>query len=260
MILIRSILFNLWSFGVSFLLVLPGTIVSVALPHRMLDFASFWARVVLAGLGPICGIRLVVTGREHLPMSGPALIASMHQSAFDTLVWMTLLPRCCYVLKEELLRVPLFGRLIPPSGMIAIDRFGGTHSLRQLMQEGVRAAQEERQIVIFPEGTRAAPGEILPLQPGIAALAASTGLPVIPVITDSGLHWGRRAFRKRPGTIHIAVQPPISPGLRRQELMQRLEAIFYGAGIGTRTSATPGRTQPAGSIVSVDDSVDKPVG
>ena len=91
--------------------------------------------------------------------SGPALIASMHQSAFDTLVWMTLVPRCCYVLKQELLRVPLFGRLIPYSGMIAIDRFGGAQSLRALMQEGARAAREARQMVIFPEGTRAAPGE-----------------------------------------------------------------------------------------------------
>lgn len=226
MTLIRSALFNVWSFGVSFLLLLPATVVSLVAPGRMLGFASFWARVVLAGLGPICGIRVVVTGREHLPARGAALIASMHQSAFDTLVWMTLLPRCCYVLKQELLWVPLFGRLIPPSGMIAIDRFGGMQSLRALMQEGTRAAREQRQIVIFPEGTRAAPGQILPLQPGIAALAASTGLPVIPVVTDSGLHWGRRAFRKRPGTIHIAIQPPIPAGLRRQDLMQRLEAVF----------------------------------
>lgn len=229
MILIRSILFNFWSFGVSFVLLLPATIVSVVLPHRMLGFAAFWARVVLAGLGPICGIRIVITGREHLPANGPALIASMHQSAFDTLIWLTLLPRCCYVLKQELLRVPLFGRLIPPAGMIAIDRFGGQQSLRRLRQEGIRAMREERQIVIFPEGTRVAPGERLPLQPGIAALAVATDLRVIPIVTDSGLHWGRRSFRKRPGTLHIAVQPPLPAGLRRQELMHRLEAIFYGA-------------------------------
>ena len=246
MILIRSALFNIWSFGVSFVLLLPATFVSVAMPHRMLGFASFWARVVLAGLGPICGIRLVVTGRENLPSSGPALIASMHQSAFDTLVWMTLVPRCCYVLKRELLRVPLFGRLIPPAGMIAIDRSGGTHSLRALMHEGVRAAGEDRQIVIFPEGTRAAPGEILPLQPGIAALAASTGLPVIPVVTDSGLSWGRRAVRKQPGIIHIAIQPPIPPGLRRPDLMQRLERIFQGKAPAEGAEPAPGSVEHGG--------------
>ena len=247
MILIRSALFNIWSFGVSFALLLPATFVSLAMPHRMLDFTSFWARLVLAGLGPICGIRLVVTGRENLPVGGPALIASMHQSAFDTLVWMTLVPRCCYVLKLELLRVPLFGRLIPPSGMIAIDRSGGTQSLRALMREGVRAATENRQIVIFPEGTRAAPGKILPLQPGIAALAASTGLPVIPVVTDSGLSWGRRAFRKQPGIIHIAIQPPLPPGLRRPDLMQRLEQIFHGRTPADRTDPVAGFVEQGGA-------------
>jgi 1-acyl-sn-glycerol-3-phosphate acyltransferase len=229
MILLRSLLFNTWAFGMSFVLLPAATFVSLAMPQRTLQFASFWARVVLAGLGPICGIRLVVSGREHLPVSGPALIASMHQSAFDTLVWMSLVPRCCYVFKQELVRVPMFGRLIPLAGMIAIDRFGGTQSLRHLMQEGIRAAGEQRQIVIFPEGTRAEPGEMLALQPGVAALAASTGLPVIPVTTDSGKVWGRRAFRKRPGIIHIVVQPPIPAGLRRPELMRRLEAVFYPA-------------------------------
>ena len=255
MILIRSVLFNVWSFGVSFALLVPATAVSLAMPHRMLDFVSFWARTVLAGLGPICGIRIVVTGREHLPSDGAALIASMHQSAFDTLVWMTLLPRCCYVLKQELLRVPLFGRLIPPAGMIAIDRFGGVQSLRQLMQEGARAAREQRQIVIFPEGTRAAPGENLPLQPGIAALAASTGLPVIPVITDSGQCWGRRAFRKRPGIIHIKIQPPIEAGLRRQDLMRRLEAIFHTAA----PELTPSEGAMTGRVVAKPEAVAKAI-
>lgn len=253
MILIRSALFNVWSFGVSFLVLLPATIVSLAAPHRMLGFNAAWARIVLAGLGPICGIRIVVTGREHLPTSGAALIASMHQSAFDTIVWLTLLPRCCYVLKQELLRVPLFGRLIPPCRMIPIDRFGGAPSLRYLMKEGVRAAREGRQIVIFPEGTRAPPGEILPLQSGVAALAFGTGLPVIPVITDSGLHWGRRSFRKYPGTIHIAVQPPIPAGLRRLELMQRLEAVFHG---GMPPVTPPATGEVGGQLGTVDKSVD----
>jgi len=252
MILIRSALFNLWSFGVSFLVLLPATVLTLMAPHRMPAMASFWARAILAGLGPICGIRVQVTGREHLPNAGAALIASMHQSAFDTLVWLTLLARCSYVLKQELLRVPLFGRLIPYTGMIAIDRFGGMQSLRTLIEKGARAAREERQIVIFPEGTRAAPGQILPLQPGIAALSASTGLAVIPVFTDSGLRWGRRAFRKNPGIIHIVIHPPIPAGLRRAELMRRLEVIFHDK---------PPTSQASGSdFVAKAKPVDKVVG
>ena len=110
--------------------------------------------------------------------------------------------------------------------MIAVDRSGGAGALRGLMRDGDRAVREGRQIVIFPEGTRAEPGAILPLQPGIAALAARTRLPVIPVVTNSGLYWGRRAFHKRSGTIHIRVLKPIPPGIRRDQLMQRLEAAL----------------------------------
>ena len=166
-----------------------------------------------------------MSGLEHVG-SGAALIASRHQSAFDTFVWLTLVPRCCYVLKHELLRIPLFGPLMPLTGMIAVDRGGGATALRGLVREGERAMREQRQIVIFPEGTRAEAGAMLPLQPGIAALASRTHLPVIPVVTDSGRCWGRRAFHKRPGTIHIRVLEPIPTGIRREDLMQRLGAAL----------------------------------
>ena len=154
------------------------------------------------------------------------LIASRHQSAFDTFVWLTLVPRCCYVLKSELLRIPLFGPLMPLTGMIAVDRGGGANALRGLVREGQRAIREGRQIVIFPEGTRGAPGATLPLQPGVAALAARIRLPVVPVVTDSGRCWGRRAFHKRPGTIHIRVLEPIPTDIGRDQLMRRLEAAL----------------------------------
>jgi 1-acyl-sn-glycerol-3-phosphate acyltransferase len=225
MTVLRSALFNLFFFLESFVLVLAGTVLRVAAPQRIVRLGRFWARLTLGGARAICGIRVQVVGLEHMP-DGAALLASQHQSAFDTLVWLLLLPRCCYVLKQELLRIPLFGPLIPFTGMIAVDRQGGAPALRRLMRDGARAAREGRQIVIFPEGTRAAPGAMLPLQPGVAALAASTGLPVIPVVTDSGLYWGRRAFRKRPGKIRIRLLPPLPAGLKREELMQRLEAAL----------------------------------
>jgi 1-acyl-sn-glycerol-3-phosphate acyltransferase len=223
---LRSALFNLYFFGMTFLLAAgPGTAVRLAAPDRVLVVARLWARVMVWGLRVICGVRLHVSGLEHVG-SGAALIASRHQSAFDTFVWLTLVPRCSYVLKRELLRIPLLGPLIPLAGMIAVDRGGGGGALRGLMRDGDRAVREGRQIVIFPEGTRAEPGALLPLQPGIAALAARTRLPVIPVVTDSGQYWGRRAFHKRSGTIHIRVLEPIPTGIRRDQLMQRLEAAL----------------------------------
>jgi 1-acyl-sn-glycerol-3-phosphate acyltransferase len=226
MTLLRSALFNLFFFTVTFLMTLAlATPVRLVAPERVLDVARLWARVMLSVLRVVCGIRLHVCGLDRVG-SGAALIASRHQSAFDTMVWLTLVPRCCYVLKRELVRIPLFGPLLPLSGMIAVDRTGGASALRGLLREGERASREGRQIVIFPEGTRADPAAILPLQPGVAALAARIKLPVIPVVTDSGRCWGRRAFHKRPGTIHIRVLEPIAPGTPRAELMRQLEAAL----------------------------------
>jgi 1-acyl-sn-glycerol-3-phosphate acyltransferase len=98
--------------------------------------------------------------------------------------------------------------------------------MRELIRRAVATAAKGRQIVIFPEGTRVAPGARVKLQPGVAALATRTGLPVIPVVTDSGHYWGRRAFRKHPGTIQIAVLPPLPAGLPRNELMARLTQAY----------------------------------
>ena len=140
--------------------------------------------------------------------------------------WLILVPRACYVLKVELLKIPIFGSLARPAGMIPVDRDGGGAALRALMKEGARAAGEGRQIVIFPEGTRAEPGVFPPLQPGIAALAAATKLPVVPVVTDSGDFWGRRAFRKQPGTIRLVILPPLPAGMARGALMAQLEAAI----------------------------------
>ncbi len=222
-ILLRSALFNVFFFGSTFVLTLVGTVVRCFAPHRILDLAAAWARLLLWGARVMCGIRWQVVG--DLP-TGAALIASHHESAFDTLVWLTLVPRPAYVMKQEMLRIPLFGALTRPAGMIAVDRSGGAKAMRGLMRDAARAVAEQRQIVIFPEGTRAEPGALLPLLPGVAALAASTGLPVIPVVTDSGRCWGRRAFRKHPGVIHIVLLPPITPGTRRRDLLPRLEAAL----------------------------------
>lgn len=228
---LRSALFNAFFFSISGILCVLGTFLRLARPQATILVPMVWARIVLAGLRLMCGIRLELQGREYLPRGGAALIASQHQSTFDTLIWLTLLPRCCYVLKSELRRIPLFGAMIAPAGMIVVDRKAGAAALRHLMREAERAAREQRQIVIFPEGTRGEPGRVLPLQPGVAAMAARTRLPVIPVVTDSGLRWGRRAFRKRPGTIHVRLLPPIASTGDRDSLIARLTAVFE-AGFG----------------------------
>ncbi|MDR3531293.1 MAG: lysophospholipid acyltransferase family protein [Rhodopila sp.] len=221
MIILRSALFNLAFFSICFLLTLAATVVRLLAPAHVLGAVMLWSRLLVVAARIICGIRLEVRGLENIPQ-GAVLIASRHQSAFDTFIWLALLPRCCYVLKHELLRIPLFGGLIKAAGMIAVDRNAGSAAIRTLLREGDRAVREQRQIVIFPEGTRSEPGKPGVMQPGIAALASHTGLPVIPVSTDSGYCWGRRAFRKRPGTIHIVIGKPIPAQTERKALMRAL--------------------------------------
>jgi 1-acyl-sn-glycerol-3-phosphate acyltransferase len=226
MIWLRSAVFNAWFYGVTVVLALSSVPLRLGPPSWSHALARLWARTVLAGLRPLCGITVSVSGREHLPQGGPALIASQHQSAFDTVVWLLLLPSPAYVLKAELARIPVYGALTRTLGMIAVDRSAGAAAVRALLRGADAALAEGRQIVIFPEGTRVTPGAKLPLHPGIAAMASRSGLPVIPVATDSGRVWGRRAFRKLPGVIHIAIQPPLPANLPRGELMDRLAALY----------------------------------
>ncbi|MFC0410764.1 lysophospholipid acyltransferase family protein [Roseomonas elaeocarpi] len=220
MIALRSAVFNaIFLFAMA---VFPW--VGLLLPRRLVrPFVAGWARWIIRCMAVICGMRLRVTGMENLPQ-GPAILASKHQSAFDTFVWLTLLPHPVYIMKQELLRLPGWGALARRFGSVGVDRAGGGAALKSMVRQSREFAERDgAQLVIFPEGTRTAPGERVTWQPGVAALASATGLPVVPVATDSGLLWGRRAFSKRPGTITLAILPPLPAGLPRATLMQRLE-------------------------------------
>ena len=227
LVMLRSYLFSLVFFcwTVSLMLLLTGPV--LVLPRRvMLPLLRFFARSVIFLLWLCCGIRLRVTGREYLPTGGAALVAAKHQSAFDTLVWLHLLPDCSYVLKRELLKVPLWGLLARRTRMIAVDRQAGGKAMRQMLAEAKAAAAEGRQVVIFPEGTRTLHGQRVPYHPGVLGLAAVMRVPVIPVATDSGRCWPRHGFRKPPGVITVALLPPLSPELPRDALMPALEAAI----------------------------------
>jgi 1-acyl-sn-glycerol-3-phosphate acyltransferase len=230
MIWLRSAIYQLWFYSVSVVLVLacaPLLVLPRTLAYRsVFVIARLWARMTLGGLRPICGIDVVVTGWENLPKAGPALIASNHQSAFDTIVWMKLLDQVAYVLKKDLQYIPLYGQICVATGMIIVDRAAGANAIRVLLAGASRVVAQGRTIVIFPEGTRASPGTIGELHPGVAGIASHTGLPVIPVVTDSGEHWGRRGFRRFPGTITIAIRPALPAGLKRQDLLGRLNAEY----------------------------------
>jgi 1-acyl-sn-glycerol-3-phosphate acyltransferase len=140
------------------------------------------------------------------------------------------LPYPALVFKKELRKIPVFGPLLAPAGMIPVDRSGAAPALRKLLQECRDATAAGRQVVIFPEGTRVAPGARVPLQPGIVALAKSAGVPVLPAATDSGTCWGPRAFAKTPGTVRVKLLAPLPAGLQREQIVAELTAIYYGGG------------------------------
>ena len=209
MIVLRSLAFHAYFYLWTFLCCVAGIPLRLASPARSRALARVWVAFALAGARHLCGIRLVLRGAEHLPAGGAALLASQHQSVFDTLIWTSLLPRPCYVVKQELMRLPLFGEMLRRTGMIGVDRAAGAQALKRLLLDSAAASADGRQLVIFPEGTRVGPDDPLVLQPGIAAMSSRLGLPVIPVATDSGRRWGRRAFRMVPGPIHVTICQPL---------------------------------------------------
>ncbi len=227
MIFLGSTLFNAFFFVSTFLLTVPAFLVSLFAPHTVMGWARLWARLEIGAARAICGIRMEVVGLENLP-PGPAIVASRHQSAFDILAWIAIAPAACFVVKRELTQIPLFGRLILLAGMISVDRKAAAAAMRGLLRGGDAAKAAGRHIVIFPEGTRVDPDEFPPLQPGVAALAFRLGIPVVPVTTDSGASWSRRAFRKRPGTIHVVIHKPLPPPHARDTVMSALRAAYGG--------------------------------
>ncbi len=222
MIVLRSVLFNLCFFGWSVLaafLFVPLFATSVSSCQRVADP---WARVSLWLARVICGIRHEVRGSEHI-VHGPVIYASKHQSAWDTIIFLTLLRCPAYVLKRELLWLPFWGWYLWRMRMIAIDRAAGMSSIKHMLRQAKEQLAQRRAIIIYPEGTRTSPGAAPHYHPGILALYSQLDVPVIPVALNSGLFWGKNAFLKRPGTITIEFLPAIPPGLPRDEFMAKLQ-------------------------------------
>ncbi|MDE3059610.1 MAG: 1-acyl-sn-glycerol-3-phosphate acyltransferase [Pseudomonadota bacterium] len=223
MIFLRSLLFNLCFFAwalLSSMMFAPLFILSARAAQHA---GAPWARSSLWLARVILGIRHELRGREYLA-DGPFIYACKHQSAWETIIFLTLFQRPAYILKRELLRLPFWGWYLWRMKMIAIDRSAGGSSIKHMLRQAKEALADQRPIVIFPEGTRKAPGAPPAYHPGILALYSQMNVPVIPIALNSGLFWGKNAFFKRPGTIVIEFLPPIAPGLDKREFMQRLQA------------------------------------
>jgi len=221
--MIRSVVFAVLFYGVTVVMAVVY-LPLMALPRpAFAAMARGWVRLMLLLVRGVLGIRCELRGLHNIP-DGPAIFATKHQSAWDVLIYNVIVPDCAYILKRELLRIPLWGWYVWRVGMVGIDRSAGAKALKQMVADATALLDKGRSIVIFPQGTRTAPGESRPYLPGAAALYRGTGYPVVPVALNSGILWPRRKFAKSPGLITVEFLPPIAPGLDRRAFLDELEA------------------------------------
>ncbi len=209
-------------------------LLAVTPPYALLALATFplprlvryrvisgWSRLVIRLSRLLLGIDWRVEGADHLPRT-PAIILSKHQSAWETMAFQLIFPPQVHVLKRELLWIPFFGWGLALMSPIAIDRGRGVAALRSIARRGRERLAQGFWVVVFPEGTRVAPGERRPYQLGGAWLAADSGAPVVPVAHNAGLVWPRNAFLKRPGTVTVRIGPAIESAQRDAKTINRL--------------------------------------
>jgi len=170
--------------------------------------ASRWALLNLWWLKCSCGLSYRVSGAEHIPHD-TAIIFCKHQSTWETLALQAIFPPQVWVMKRELLWVPFFGWALAMLGSIAIDRKAGRKAIDQLITQGRQRLEDGRWVVVFPEGTRIAPGQRGRYRIGGAVLAEQSGHPIVPVAHNAGEFWPKRGFLKRPGQIQVVIGPPI---------------------------------------------------
>ena len=175
------------------------------------------------------GIEYEVRGMKNLPIDQPFVIASKHQSAWDTFIFNIIILNCSYVVKRELFWFPFFGWFLKRVGMISIDRSGNISAIKKLLSDCQNRLEAGRSIVIFPQGTRTAPGVSMPYLPGVAAIYTHCHVPVVPTALNSGVFWPRRTLMKKPGTIIVEFLPLIEPGLPRHTFAKRLKSMIEPA-------------------------------
>jgi 1-acyl-sn-glycerol-3-phosphate acyltransferase len=227
-VLVRSIFFNAL-FYVNITVRMIAALPTIVLPYAfLLGVLRGYTRSSLWLLRVVCGVTVEWRGREKLP-AGAFIVACKHQSLWETFALFALLPDPTYVLKRELMWLPLFGWLATKARMIPVDRGSHAKALASMMAAARREAARGRQIVIFPEGTRRPPGAEPHYLPGAAFLYAETGLPCVPVALNSGLFWPRRSLRRYPGTVLVEVLDPIPPGLDKRAFLRRLQDVLEKA-------------------------------
>ena len=222
MLVVRSLAFNVL-FYLSLILWLILLIPCTLLPRKsFVRCVQAWGRFSLWLMRVTAGTRVEFRGLDNIP-SGGLLVASKHQSFLETFALVTMVDDPTFILKRELTWIPFFGWYTLKAGQISVDRSAGTLALVQMNERARVEAARGRQILIFPEGTRRAPGAEPSYKFGIVHLYGETGMTCLPIALNSGLFWPRRSFLRYPGTIVAEILDPIVPGLSKDEFAARLQ-------------------------------------
>lgn len=223
MLLLRSLLFALAFYVTTALFLVLGSWLLLA--PRSWAMAGLRAHAIVSVwlLRVIAGTRLEVRGHDKLP-KGASLIVSKHQSAWDTFGFVPLFRDPAIVLKDELKWIPFYGWFCVKFAHILVRRDKAAKALKQMIGDAQSRVAQGREVVIFPEGTRQAPGAPPDYKPGYVALYEALGVPCVPLALNSGLFWPRRELLRHPGTIVVEFLDPIPPGLPRKEFRRVLEA------------------------------------
>ncbi|MEL7130592.1 MAG: lysophospholipid acyltransferase family protein [Pseudomonadota bacterium] len=226
--MIRSIIFVIWIYAT--MVVLAFLCLPAMLLHRKAALAPvrFWIKNVRWSLRAIVGITTEIRGREHVPEGG-LLIASKHQSMYDAFVPFLIVDDPAIIIKRELLWYPVFGWYAWRTDMIPIDRAGGSKTLKRMYAEARKRTDKGRQVLIFPEGTRRAPGAPPAYKSGIYALYSKLDVPCLPIAHNVGLCWPAHGLRRRPGKIVVECLPVLPSGLDKQSFMDTLETAIEPA-------------------------------
>jgi len=249
-ILLRSIAFNVL-FYVNTLVYLIGGLPTFFMPYRaIIAVAKAWGRANLILLRVVAGIDYEIRGREKLP-KGPLIVASKHQSAWETFALLPLLENPVFILKHELQWIPVFGWLTIKGRMVPVHRGLGAQALADMVERARIELADNRQLIIFPEGTRRPAGAEPRYKVGVMHLYAAEGVPCVPIALNSGLFWPRRSLRRIPGTVIAEILDPIPPGMDKDAFFARLQNDIETA---TARLIAEGRTKMrAGGVQSVAD-------
>ncbi len=221
MLFIRSLLF--WSGLVASLVffLVAGLLVFPFSPQVRFRVLSGWARFCLFWMKVTCNLDYVVDGKENIP-DKPGIVFCKHQSNWDSLVLQNIFPMQTWVLKRILLWIPFLGWGLAMLKPVAIDRSAGRQALKQLVEQGTQRLQEGYWMIIFPEGTRVAPGQKGKYHIGGAVLAEKSGAPVVPVAHNAGEFWPRRGLVLKAGTIKVCIGPVIDSQNRTASEINKL--------------------------------------